>query len=187
MYTNEKKLVLDVNTHKKIYHFIYDSSVDVVINLNEEGVKIDYYLGILSKSNNKCTVKVVHKKCNTTSNIVLHGINVLDNNLVFDVSGVIPNESYGCVCKEDSKIFNLRNGVSSINPNLLIRNYDTESFHSAYISSIDKEKLFYLEKMGLSEKKAREVIIKSFLVDKADYNNELVSDMLKKVSEVANG
>lgn len=187
MYTNEKKLVLDVKMPKKIYHFIYDSSVDVEINLNEEGVKIDYYLGILSKSNNKCSVKVVHNKSNTTSNIVLHGINSFDNNLIFDVSGVIPSESSRCICKENTRIINLRDGVSSINPNLLIRNYDTESFHSAYISSIDEEKLFYLENMGLSKKKAREVIIKSFLVDKADYNNELVSDIIEKLSEVANG
>lgn len=187
MYTNEKKLIIDVNTHQKIYHFIYDSDVEVVINLNEDGAKIDYYLGIISNSNNKCSIKVMHNKNNTTSNIVLHGINVLNNNLVFDVSGVIPSDSYGCVCKENNRIINLNDGVSSINPNLLIRNYDTESFHSAYISSLDEEKLFYLEKMGLSKKKAREVIIKSFLVGYADKNNEVVSDIINRLSEVTNG
>ena len=121
------------NETLEIYHYVVNKDVSVNINLNGEFAKVKYHLGMLGFRNNKCSVKVEHKFSNTSSEVICHGVNVLDGVLEFDVTGIVPKEAYKVSCLEENQIVNLSNGVGVIKPNLLIRNYDTFSKHAAYI------------------------------------------------------
>ena len=60
---------------------------------------------------NKCSVKVEHKFSNTSSEVICHGVNVLDGVLEFDVTGIVPKEAYKVSCLEENQIVNLSNGI----------------------------------------------------------------------------
>lgn len=173
---------MDIDDDTEIFHYILDKDIKVLINLTKENINVKYHLSVISYKDNLCMIKVNHLKDNTRSDIACHGVNVLDKRLIFDVTGLVPQMCFNASCNEENKIINLNEGESVIKPNLLIRNYDTFSTHSAFIGPFNKDILFYLKSKGLKEKKIKELLLLDFLV-----SEDCPSEFLKKVKEVANG
>mgnify|MGYP003304237271 CR=1 FL=1 len=90
--------------------------------------------------------------------------NIEDKEFKFIVDGIINRESERVDFKQDNKIINLRDGKSSILPNLIVDNNDIEASHSAYIGTFDEDKKFYMMSRGLSEKECDDLLIKAFLL-----------------------
>ena len=161
--------------------------MSVNINLNGEFAKVKYHLGMLGFRNNKCSVKVEHKFSNTSSEVICHGVNVLDGVLEFDVTGIVPKEAYKVSCLEENQIVNLSNGVGVIKPNLLIRNYDTFSKHAAYIGEFNKNKMFYLMSRGISKINATKLMMEALLIGNGNKEEMIVREFMNKIMEVSNG
>ena len=169
-----------------IYHYIVDKDVSVNIQLNARGANIRYYYSHINYDNHKVVINIYHNECDTVSNIYNHGVNVYDKKLDFLVNGIIKKDMDGSVCNQENQIINIRNGKSTICPNLLIDNFDTSSRHSAFIGKFDLDKIFYLKSRGLSETLAYQLLLKGFLVQ-GDKNEESlleIGDFLSKIYKI---
>lgn len=163
---NEESVSIDVNAgcQVTVYHFVVDRDVNIAVHLNSENACIQYFFSHLNYEDHQVKVQVFHHASKTTSNFYNHGVNILDHKLRFFVNGIVPKEMSGCICNQENQIIHLKNGKSTICPNLLIDCYDVISNHSAYIGKFQKEQLFYLKSRGLSEEQSYRLLMKGFLV-----------------------
>lgn len=179
------EIVLDINNkcHVVVYHFVSDHSFKVDINLNFSGAVIDYYCNVINYSTNNVVINVYHNESNTVSKIYNHGVNVLDNKLDFLINGIVPKGMVQCICNQENQIINIRNGKSTICPNLLIECFDVNSSHSAYIGRFNLEKIFYLESRGINRKVGYQLLLKGFLVP-VGIEHECVQKFLLKIEDI---
>ena len=168
IYNIEKDVTLNV------YHYNIDSNTKVVINLNAAGAKVYYHYSTINYNDNNFKIIINHNRKNTTSNIYNHGVNILNNNLHFDVTGIVPKEIENCTCNQENQIINLASGNSTILPILLIDNYNVSSAHSAYIGKFKEDVIFYLMSRGLKRENATKLLIKSLLINNGSENEELI-------------
>lgn len=174
---------IDIEINKKcdvvIYHYVIDKDVNVNISLNDIGASIEYHFSNINYDNHKVNVNIYHNRCDTISNVYNHGVNVNNKKLDFLVNGIVKKNMSGSVCNQENQIINIRNGKSTICPNLLIDDYNTSSRHSAYIGKFDLNKMFYLKSRGLSEKKSYQLLLKAFLIQ-----NSNLEDIKKFLEEI---
>ena len=184
--SKDSKYFIEVeeNASIKVYHYAVDKSFDVEIHLKGENASVEYFYSTLNKKDNYFKIKVFHDFSNTKSNLVNHGVNILDKKLNFVVDGIIPKDVVGCVCSQDNKIMNLCEGKSSIAPNLLIDSHDNIANHSAYIGNFKEDVLFYLKSRGISQKIATKMLTLGFLVHDLE-NEEEIKDFLKYIDELS--
>lgn len=173
---------MDIRENTEIYHYVIDKDVKVDIKLNKEDTKVKYNLSMINLGSHECVVNIKHEVGNNKSDIVCHGVNVLDGKLSFDINGLVPDSSFKAECNEENRIINLREGKSVIKPNLLVRNFDTFSTHSAYIGPFNKDVIFYLSSKGLGMDKIKELLLMGLLV-----NDGCPNEFINSVKEIANG
>lgn len=187
IYINEEDnylFELGSNAYLKVYHLITDKSPKVIINLNGDNSKVDYYFSIINYNDNKYSMVINHNCSNTESNVFNHGVNVKDKKLDFIIDGVIPVNSNKCVCNQDNRIINLDNGKSTICPNLLIDNYDTIASHSAYIGQFKKDILFYFMSRGVTKKKSLKLLMKGFLLNHKGIDLNKVKEFKQEIEKI---
>ncbi len=187
IYVYNEDIDLDIKENMEIYHLVTDKSVNVKLNLNNRGIEVNYYLSVINEQDNIASVYISHEASDTKSMVVCHGVNVLDKKLEFDINGKAINEASNCVCSQENQIINLQNGKGIIRPNLLIRNYDTVSNHSAYIGAFKENDLFYLMSRGINEKKAEELLMESLLLGNFKRDEKIVEEFYLKLGEITNG
>lgn len=173
---------MDISDDTEVYHYVIDKDVKVDIRLNKEDIEVKYNLSVINLGHHECAIKVMHEVGNNKSDIVCHGVNVYDKELVFDINGIVPSTSFKAECNEENRIINLREGKSVIKPNLLVRNFDTFSTHSAYIGPFNKDIIFYLSSKGLSVDKIKELLLMGLLV-----RDGCPQEFIDKLKEIANG
>lgn len=159
---------LDKNSKLIVYQYGIDIDNNIVINLNGDNAAVEYYYSNINKDNHKYNILINHNASNTSSNIYNHGLNVFNNSLDYNITGKVLNTSDNCVCNQENQIINLENGNSTILPNLLIDNYNIVSNHSAYIGEFKEDILFYLMSRGISKKSGYDLLIKSFLINSSE-------------------
>ena len=167
-----------------IYHFSINGSADVEINMVTENVTLYYYYNNINYDDNAFHVRINHLKDHTHSELYNHGVNVLDKKLDYYVEGVVPKESNQCICNQENQIMNMKDGKSTIFPNLLIDNYDVVSSHSAYIGKFSEEKIFYMMSRGISREEAERLLLHGFLMntDSIDLSKvQLFIDEIEKI------
>ncbi|CDF20682.1 feS assembly protein SufD [Clostridium sp. CAG:609] len=189
IYINDLNIKFDIKKGEtlNIYHYVFNKNVNVIINLNGENAKVNYHFSVISLDDITFKIKVNHNSKNTESNIFNHGVNVLNNKLSFDVTGLVPKDISKCICNQENQIINLSDGTSLIKPNLLIRNYDTFSNHAAYIGKFKDELLFYLMSRGISFNKSNELLMESLLINNGNKEEKVVQEFIKNLKEVNNG
>lgn len=165
---------LEENSKLLVYQYGINISNDIVINLNGDNAVVEYHFSTINKEDNRYNILVNHNVSNTTSNIYNHGLNVFDNNLNFNIVGKVVKISDNCVCNQENQIINLRDGNSTILPNLLVDNYNVISTHSAYIGKFRDDILFYLMSRGVPRNKGYELLIKSFLINSSVDEEDMV-------------
>ncbi|MBR2833149.1 MAG: SufD family Fe-S cluster assembly protein [Bacilli bacterium] len=145
----------------------------ILFNLNGENAKVEYLLKTIAKKEEKYSLMVYHNQKNTVSNITNHGINILDGQITFDVSGFVPNGITGCTINQNNRIINLTDNKCEIKPNLFIDENDVIANHSAHIGKCSDEKMFYLRSRGINKKDAESLLIKGFLTSKLDQKDQI--------------
>ncbi len=167
-----------------IYHFSVDSSSTVDIHMVTEGVTLYYYYNTINYHNNSFNIKVDHLKDNTHSELFNHGVNVENRKLDFLVDGIVPKNSEKCVCNQENQIINMKDGKSTICPNLLIDNYDVNSNHAAYIGRFSEEKLFYMMSRGISLEEANRLLLNGFLINSDSIDLHKIDLFVKEIEKI---
>jgi Fe-S cluster assembly scaffold protein SufB len=167
-----------------IYHFSINSSSEVIIDLEKEGVRLEYFYNNINYDDNKFNIKVNHLKENTHSELYNHGVNVFCNKLMYYVDGVVLKSSSKCICNQDNQIINMDNGKSTICPNLLIDNYDVDSNHSAYIGKFKDEAMFYLMSRGISREVAYRLLLNGFLINSDSIEKDKIKLFLDEIEKI---
>ena len=139
------KVTLNIgdNSMVTVYHVGVDICNNIVVNLNGDNSQILYNYDVVNYNDNKSSMTINHNYDNTISNVCNHGVNVLDNVLDFNVTGVVLKDIKGSICNQENRIININDGKSTICPNLLIDSYDVVSSHAAYIGKFSDDVLFY--------------------------------------------
>lgn len=189
IYIDSLNTTFDIKENEtlNIYHYVFNKSVNVVINLNGENAKVNYHFSMINLDDNTFKIVINHNNKNTESNIFNHGVNVKNNKLSFDVTGLVPKNISKCIVNQENQIINLNDGTSLIKPNLLIRNFDTFSNHAAYIGKFKDELLFYLMSRGITFNKANELLMESLLINSGNKEELIVKEFMNKLTEVSHG
>ena len=179
-----KNYKYNISEDTDIYHFSINSSCNVEINLEEDGVCLNYFYNNINYDDNKFSIKVNHLKSNTHSELYNHGVNVFCNKLMYYVDGVVPKSSSKCICNQDNQIINMDNGKSTICPNLLIDNYDVDSNHAAYIGKFKDEYMFYLMSRGISRDVAYRLLLHGFLINNEDIEKDKIELFVNEIEKI---
>ena len=180
----EKEYHYNITEDTVIYHFSINSGGKVDIHLVTEGVSLYYYYNNISYSNHTFTIDVVHAKSRTHSEVFNHGVNVGNDSLTYYVNGIVPKSSSKCICNQENQIVNLKDGKSTIWPNLLIDNYDVDSNHGAYIGKFSEEKIFYMMSRGLSYEEANRLLLNGFLLNSDSIDLNQISDFVEEIEKI---
>ncbi|MBQ6323583.1 MAG: SufD family Fe-S cluster assembly protein [Bacilli bacterium] len=174
----------DISEDTIIYHFSINCSCNVKLNLVKKDISLYYYYNNINYDDNEFRISVIHSKSNTHSELFNHGVNVGNNKLNYDVEGIVPKKSSGCVCNQENQIINMNDGKSIILPKLLIDNYDVDSNHGAYIGKFSKEKLFYLMSRGLSLKEANKLLLNGFLINMDSVDSSEIKLFIDEIEKI---
>ena len=167
-----------------IYHFSIDSSSDVEIELSVPDVQLYYYYNNINYKDNYFNIRVLHSASNTHSEVFNHGVNILGNKLTYKVDGVVPKSNSKCICNQENQIINMKNGKSTICPNLLIDNYDVISNHAAYIGKFKDEYLFYMMSRGISLDVSYRLLLNGFLINSDSIDISKIDEFVKEIEEI---
>ena len=116
------------------------------------------------KNNKEYKLNIDVKLCGNNSKNYLNIHGVSDNSLVdVSINGSVLKNTSNNVLDEKIKLLNINNGKSKINPNMFIDTKNVYANHSASISTIDSNYLFYLNSKGLDNKESIDLIIDGFL------------------------
>ncbi|MBR2828577.1 MAG: SufD family Fe-S cluster assembly protein [Bacilli bacterium] len=180
----EKNYSYNIVEDTIIYHFSLNSSSKVSIHLVTEGVHLYYYYSNINYTDQSFSIEVHHKTSHTYSEIYNHGVNVLSGKLDYYVEGIVPKTSIGCVCNQENQIINLKDGKSSICPNLLIDSFDVEANHGAYIGKFSEDKLFYLMSRGISLKDSYMLLLNGFLIQTDSVDMNQINDFILEIKKI---
>jgi Fe-S cluster assembly protein SufD len=81
-----------------------------------------------------------------------------------DVTGTIEKGNYQSSCHQTNRgIILEETGVISVEPKLVIDEFDVDAGHGCAIGQINAEELYYLNSRGLDEATAKKLIISGYL------------------------
>ena len=174
----------DISEDTIIYHFSINSSSNVEVNLVKEDVELYYYYSNINYDDNEFKISINHKKSNTHSEVYNHGVNMNNNKLTYYVDGIVPKKSSKCICNQENQIINIKDGKSTIWPNLLIDNYDVISNHGAYIGKFSEEKIFYLMSRGINKSDAYKLLLNSFLISSDSIELKKIERFINEIKKI---
>ena len=178
---NNIRVDFNISNSATIYNI---TTENITINANiYNNAKLDFYLMTITDKKITNEVNVYHQNKNTTSNVICHGISYDKGDLKFSVNGYIKKGMIGSICNQSSRIINLGDGKSLIEPNLFVEEFDSIANHSAYTGPFDEKSLFYLETKGISRKEAFNLLLSGFmkLVDLPKEYENILDMLLNKV------
>lgn len=146
---NNKIIINQENSSTLIYNYS-------LLITDKSFIKID---SNIKGSNNNCEINV---------KAVTQEKGSLEIMATGDIASNIVNNKY----LENIRILTLNNEENTIIPNLLVSSNNIEALHNATISSINKDELFYLNSKGISERNAKELIVKGYLVNNLELSEE---------------
>ena len=158
---NNIKVDFNILNYTTIYNITTES---ITVNINiYNNAKLDFYNMTVTDKKITNEVNVYHQNKDTISNVICHGISYGRGDLKFSVNGYIKKGMIGSICNQSSRIINLDEGKSLIEPNLFIDEFDSVANHSAYTGPFDNKLLFYLETKGISKKEAFNLLLNGFM------------------------
>lgn len=158
-----KHVKLNKNSELKCYDLIINSSLESDIHLN--GTNASFINKSLSKSTKDATLITIvnHNSKETISTILNKNLIGKDSFVKCNGKIIIPQKSINCKSNLKSESLLLdETSKCDATPILEIFNDQVSCSHSATISYINQEKLYYLNSRGLDEKKATELLLEAF-------------------------
>ncbi|MBP3920375.1 MAG: SufD family Fe-S cluster assembly protein [Bacilli bacterium] len=159
-----------VNTYK--FNDIEQIREYVIVYLNGKYAQINYNLKTIAINKEKYDMLIYHNDSDTNSKVVNNGVNIKDGNISINVSSFVKKGNKNCNANQNNRIINLTNNKCTIKPNLYIDEYDVSANHSALIGNFSKEELFYLMSRGINKEESIKLLIKGFLMNNLDIEEE---------------
>ena len=180
------KYYLDRNSNtmiRRIHHMKGMRELDL-FHLNGECAKVDFLLKTISIKPEKYDMVVYHNAPKTTSNIVDHGINLEDGELIFNVTGDIPKGKTGCFLDQKNRIVTYNLEECKISPNLFTSEEDVTANHAAYIGKFKDEDVFYMMSRGIEERDAIRLLMKGFFLSNLELTKEKEEKLISILEDV---
>lgn len=173
---------LDESACANVYKFNDIDSVFeyVIVYLNGRYSSINYNFKTIACNKEKYDFLIYHNSSDTTSSLYNGGVNINDGNIFMNVSSFVKNGNKNCNVCQNNRIINLTDNECVIKPNLYIDEYDTSANHSALIGGFDSDCLFYLMSRGIDRDSSIKLLIKGFLTDRFECNQEFS----KKIEDI---
>lgn len=147
------------------YSEVIENNLFIRINQSSNSDFI-YNHSFISKKEYNLNINVNMIGNNSKNIINVHGISdegkskvIVDGNVIKDTRD---NELY-----ENIKLLNINNGTSNIYPNMYIDTKNVIANHSASISTVNEDYIFYLMSKGIDRKNAIKLILDGFLENDA--------------------
>ena len=119
---NDIKITINIKGKVEIYNFT-KNNITVDLNLLENA-NLEFYQMTITNNNIVNELNAYHKHKDTISNLVCNGISYDKGNLKFIVNGYVKKGMINSICNQTSRIVNLGNAKSLIEPNLFIEEFD---------------------------------------------------------------
>lgn len=130
----------------------------------KENSKFRLNILIINTGKNKLTININMHQNNSKAEVRLRAINTNSNsNLDIICNGTIIKHTENNELLEDLKGLILQEDTIKISPNMMVSTNEVMANHLVTIGPISEEDLFYLKSKGLSEKKARKLIVEAFI------------------------
>lgn len=155
--------------HEKTLSFVhFQGALGLTVRLAGEGAQVRLNIVYLSNKNNKNSIdiKVLHEHKNTYSKQVIKGVVADSAAMCFNGGIRIAATAEKSVGIQKHRALLLSDAASvQATPRLEIYTDDVVCSHGSAVGNPDEEALFYLMSRGIPEKKARALLIHSFLCD----------------------
>lgn len=176
---------IDKNCDVSIQKFYCNNKIHQfdLINLNGENSKIKYLTKSINSEKNKYNLVINHNAKNTNSDVINNGINILNGQTHFDITGYVPKNIINCCLNQVNQIINFNKNKCQINPILLIDENDVIANHSAFIGEFSEEQLFYLQSRGIKYEDAIKLLIKGFMLANLKLNSDNIGTIESKINE----
>ncbi len=162
------------NANVTIFHYGKNTEGKIKIDIQGENACINYHYQTISIKENKVHVEVLHHAPHTESHLFMHGYNKAQQ-LTFLVDVSIPKGMKGSIATQENQIYNEKDAISTICPNLYIDEYDVSSTHASFTGPFDKNIEFYLGTRGLEKEKIQQLLLEGFLIKEGLSDLEKVS------------
>lgn len=159
---NLKLVTADVT---QIREEILPGNKTVKVEMNGNDCDFNYY-GVLNGKNSDefdIATEVTHKGLRAKSSVWIKG--VLKNNAKVNLSGMIRilKGSKGSDGRFKAEFLVFDNAVAKPVPGLEIEENEVSAGHSAWVTKVSEEMIFFMMTRGLSKKQAEKAIIEGFL------------------------
>lgn len=163
-----KELNIDIKDNV-IFELNHYSEINNTLKINitqNNNSKFIYNHSFISYDNYNLNIDITMKGNNSKNNINIHGIS--DNARVsVIIDGIVKENTFDNDLNECVKLLNINNGVSNIYPNMFINTKNVVANHSASVSKINEDYLFYLMSKGLERDECVKLILDGFLKNNA--------------------
>ena len=184
---NTKRLLLTIKGNTCIYDYNKCKDLDLTIKLednstltycmysnegfdtktitieNTKNSKIDFNYAFISDKNSHVTIINNILNNNVTSNIRVRAVAKKEASIIIDSNGYVKEKTKNNIFNEDLRGLNLDDGMVKINPNMYIDSNEVVANHNATIGNINKDYLFYLNSKGITNLKAKKLIVNGFI------------------------
>lgn len=169
----KNKLILKVNGNINIKFILEDNcNLDILmVNYEPKNIEMEiiqnnntvlnYIEAIISKNNTKRIINNIIEGKNNNSNIKIRCISKSEK-INIEVNAKGRKNSKDNIIVEDIKGINI-GGTIEIKPIMKIDTNEIVANHYVTIGAIDKNELFYLKSKGISEEKAKDLILSGFV------------------------
>lgn len=162
---NLKIIVLD-NSSLIINLFNIIDDCDQSFNINiKDNSKLLFNHSFINNHSYKLDIISNFNGNNSKFDLNIYGINDKGNSNI-SVNGYVKQSTNDNILNENIKMININGGIGSSYPNMYIDTSKVIANHSASISGINDNELFYLMSKGLSKSEASKLICNGFVIQK---------------------
>lgn len=147
------------------YSEVIENNLNIRIKQNNNSEFI-YNHSFISKKEYNLNINVNMSGNNSKNIINVHGISDEGKSKVI-VDGSVIKDTHDNELYENIKLLNINNGISNIYPNMYIDTKNVIANHSASISTVNEDYIFYLMSKGIDRNSSIKLILDGFLENNA--------------------
>lgn len=180
---DNKNIVINIKDSSSLIYNRFGNNVTglskVIVN-GENNTNLVFNYSFIS--NDKYELIIDNEINNNKNNNIINIRGVAINNgiITINATGIIKENTLDNNYIEDIKILSLNELEHTILPNLIVDSENVTASHNATISSINKDNLYYLKRLCLSERESIKLIRDGFLIGNLDVKEEIYA----KIKEI---
>ena len=127
-------------------------------------------------------IKIYHNNNNVKSYIENKSLGNNNSKITYNIDSILKKGNIGCIMDQNTRIIEMGNVESKINPNMYIEEDDVEARHGSVIGNFNQDDIFYLMTRGISETDSIKLLIRGFLLS----NMAVDMDTRSRILEIIN-